>query len=199
MNNIRKIIRQINTGLPNNEEKTSKVITFLTPNESISQQTVVANLGLMYAQASEKTVIINTDFTKENFAKTFNLPIKLGLSDYLDRGDIQVKSIIQDVKENENLSLITSGMLDPDKTDLILGDPKMAVLVKFLEREYDKVLINTSGSTVISNELLSILKKSDGVVFVSDLRSTKKRVVLSMMHDLWSTSVNVLGYISAEK
>ncbi|MBS0953582.1 hypothetical protein [Lactiplantibacillus plantarum] len=196
MNNIKKTIRQINAQLPD-EDNSSKVIGFVTPGSRSAQQTIVANLAIMYGQAGDATLIIDTDFGSTVFSETFNLNNKIGVSDFLNNRSVNVENIISQIP-SQNVSLISSGTLKKNETSYLLGDPRFNVLVNELIDKYDKILINTSVMTKydsIANEL----KMVDGVILVVNSEETKKKQMFKLMQSLHKQQVKVLGYINAKR
>ncbi|MCT3222513.1 hypothetical protein EFO81_07410 [Lactiplantibacillus plantarum] len=196
MSNIKEAIRQINGSLPS-ESNGSKVILFKTLTKTNSEQTVIANLALMYARAGEKVLILDTDFSSKVFNQAFGLKSQLGLSDYLSGGSSNVANIIQAVS-GENISIVCSGTLPLEDTAYLLGDPKMMNFIEKINNKYDRILISTAVFESKSNDEY-LLKYADGVVIVQDLKAIKKMQMLSMLDMLDKSNVKVLGYISAKK
>lgn len=196
MSNIKEAIRQINGSLPS-ESNGSKVILFKTLTKTNSEQTVIANLALMYARAGEKVLILDTDFSSKVFNQAFGLKSQLGLSDYLSGGSSNVANIIQAVS-GENISIVCSGTLPLEDTAYLLGDPKMMNFMEKINNKYDRILISTAVFESKSNDEY-LLKYADGVVIVQDLKAIKKMQMLSMLDMLDKSNVKVLGYISAKK
>lgn len=196
MSNIKEAIRQINGSLPS-ESNESKVILFKTLTKTNSEQTVIANLALMYARAGEKVLILDTDFSSKVFNQAFGLKSQLGLSDYLSGGSSNVANIIQAVS-GENISIVCSGTLPLEDTAYLLGDPKMMNFMEKINNKYDRILISTAVFESKSNDEY-LLKYADGVVIVQDLKAIKKMQMLSMLDMLDKSNVKVLGYISAKK
>jgi capsular exopolysaccharide synthesis family protein len=196
VSNIKEAIRQINGSLPS-ESNGSKVILFKTLTKTNSEQTVIANLALMYARAGEKVLILDTDFSSKVFNQAFGLKSQLGLSDYLSGGSSNVANIIQAVS-GENISIVCSGTLPLEDTAYLLGDPKMMNFMEKINNKYDRILISTAVFESKSNDEY-LLKYADGVVIVQDLKAIKKMQMLSMLDMLDKSNVKVLGYISAKK
>ncbi|MDN6545533.1 MAG: hypothetical protein L0K75_09500, partial [Enterococcaceae bacterium] len=175
MSNIKEAIRQINGSLPS-ESNGSKVILFKTLTKTNSEQTVIANLALMYARAGEKVLILDTDFSSKVFNQAFGLKSQLGLSDYLSGGSSNVANIIQAVS-GENISIVCSGTLPLEDTAYLLGDPKMMNFIEKINNKYDRILISTAVFESKSNDEY-LLKYADGVVIVQDLKAIKKMQML---------------------
>ncbi|MCA1341631.1 AAA family ATPase [Lactiplantibacillus pentosus] len=196
MSNIKEAIRQINGSLPAGNNG-SKVILFKTLARTNSEQTIIANLALMYARAGEKVLVLDTDFSSNAFKQAFGLKTKLGLSDYLSGGSSNVTGIIQAVS-GENISIVCSGTLPVEDTAYLLGDPKMMSFMEKTNDKYDRVLINTAAYAANSSDEY-LLEHADGVVIVQDLKAIKKMQMFSLLSMLDKRNAKVLGYISAKK
>ncbi|MBP5810108.1 CpsD/CapB family tyrosine-protein kinase [Lactiplantibacillus argentoratensis] len=196
MNNIREAIRQINMSLAA-EKNGAKMIAFTSANRTNSQQTIVANLAIMYARAGEKTLIINTDFGLDAFSQAFGIENEDGLSNFLNDSHFHVDDVIKQT-EGQNLSVITSGSIDASETKFLIGDPRMNTLLSYAADKYDRILINTPVALNIK-DYMKLYEAVDGVIIVNDLEKTSKKHFANMVHGLRKQEINVLGYISAKR
>lgn len=195
MVSMRETLRQINSGLEISGG--SSVIGFITTNKSYSQPTLVANLAMMYKQAGDKTLIIDTDFGSESLTNVFKVQNKLGLSDYLDKGNVNLNAVINNVS-GEDLSFIAPGTLGKADTNYLLEGPRFNVLFDEVKDKYKRVLINTAPFNISRNEA-GIFSLCDGVILVSDLNSTRKKDVVQVVKQMGRLKVKILGYVNAKK
>ncbi|MCT3233372.1 tyrosine-protein kinase family protein [Lactiplantibacillus plantarum] len=195
MVSMRETLRQINSGLEINGN--SSVIGFVTSNDSFSQPTLVANLAMMYMQAGDKTLIIDTNFGSDALLKAFKVQSKFGLSDYLDKGNTQLDSIINKVS-GDNLSFISPGTLDRADTKYLIEDPRFNVLFDAIKEKYNRILINTTPFKEDYDET-SVFSLCDGVILVNDLKHTRKKDVVQIIKTMGRLKVKILGYVNAKK
>ncbi|ALO02925.1 hypothetical protein ACN677_13815 [Lactiplantibacillus paraplantarum] len=196
MNNIKKAIRQINAGLSKLNVPTH-VLSFVSIDETVPQQTLLVNMGFMYGQAGESVVIVDTDFENKRLANAFKLSPKMGLSDYLEQGSIKSSQIINELT-GKQMSIVTPGKSAVANTDYLLDDPKFNMLVVELRAEYDHVLINTPALNDIES-YNSLTQNTDGCILVTIKGVTKKKALYRAYQDLRKHGVKVLGYINVEK
>jgi len=195
MNNIKEAIRHVNIGLSRNDHQ--QIITFVTLNSEIAQQTLIANLSIMYGKTGEETVIIDTDFENNSFSSVFRLNSKVGLSDFLNDYDVDESNIIQSIK-GQNMAVITSGS-DTNQTDRYqTGDPRFRKLVSNLAKKFDHIFINTPKFQN-NDEFQNLFSESDGVIIISDIKKTKKRDMYHLVDKLKNSDGTILGYISVER
>lgn len=196
MNNIKKAIRQINAGLLKLNTPTH-VLSFISIDETVPQQTLLVNMGFMYGQAGESVVIVDTDFENKRLANAFKLASKMGLSDYLEHGSIKSTQIINELT-GKQMSVVTPGKSGVANTDYLLDDPRFNTLMTELRAEYDHVLINTPALSDIES-YSSLTQNTDGCILVTIKGVTKKRALYRAYQDLRKHGVKVLGYINVEK
>ncbi|EIW14402.1 Tyrosine-protein kinase [Lactiplantibacillus pentosus KCA1] len=196
MNNIKKAIRQINAGLSKVDKPTS-TLSFISIDDTIPQQTLLINMGLMYGQAGESVIIVDVDFDNERLANVFKLVSKIGLSDYLERGDVTSGQIINEIA-GKKMSVITPGKSATSDADYLLDDPKFNTLMAELQSKYDHVLINTAPLSKVDS-YSSLTQNTDGCILVTTQGITKKKALYQAYQNLREHGVKLLGYINVEK
>ncbi|WP_338210106.1 tyrosine-protein kinase family protein [Lactiplantibacillus paraxiangfangensis] len=199
MNNVKEIketIRRINGSLAAIEDRKG-IITFANLSGSLVQRTIVANLAIMYGRANMKVLIVDTDFKQNSFLEVFHINNSLGLSDYLNDSTIKTSEITNEVL-NQNVAVISSGSLDLDDTHYLLDDPRFELLIGKSSNNYDLILINTA-TVKKYDEFKNVCKRSDGIILVTEPKTTHKRALFSFFRQLMHDEVRVLGYINAKK
>ncbi|MPQ37617.1 AAA family ATPase [Lactobacillus plantarum] len=192
MNDIKENIRRINS-----EIYGRKCVTFLRAGHSIAQQTLIVNLAIMYAQANEKTVIVDTDFSKSSFAKVFGVKPKNDLLGYMNEGGVDTTDILNKVPSQKVEIIVANRNGDSERRERFLtSDPKFHKLLESLLLQFDHVLINAPYYDNF-DEVKGTLKFSDGVVLVLDIGQVKKRKLISMVNEIKQSKVEILGYVSA--
>ncbi|VDG32738.1 Putative tyrosine-protein kinase YveL [Lactobacillus plantarum] [Lactiplantibacillus mudanjiangensis] len=195
MNAIKEAIRRINIGLEG--ESVTKVITFATPNNVMAQCTVIANLAIMYGQAKEKTIIVDTDFGHNSFSEAFKLNTQQGLADFLNNENMKNQSVIHEVP-GQNVSIITPGSIEEGEAEFLIGDPKFKHLIMDLSKQYDHVFINSAQFTTKSQNS-NLFGVSDGTIIVSELNKTAKKDIFRMIKFFKNEQIEILGYVNAKR
>ncbi|KZU13881.1 tyrosine-protein kinase family protein [Lactiplantibacillus argentoratensis] len=194
---IKNVVRQINQNL--SEQISSKhVISFITPGGLVGQQTLIANLALMYGTAGKKTLIIDTDFSRNIFPNVFDVSSKYGLADYISRPSVELSDVIQSVP-GRDVSFVSSGNASNEDIKYLLGDPRFNELIEQVKNKYTYVLINTPTFMGDVALLDSICNLSEGIIFVLQLKKISKRNVYKLMETVKRNSNNkILGYVNLE-
>lgn len=173
-------LRTIRTNLQfSNVDKQMKkiMITSSMPGEGKSFTT--ANLATAFAQDGSKVIMIDCDMRKGRLHKIFEISNSKGLSNLLiDNVEKNYKKYIK--KTNiENLSIIPSGMIPPNPSELLNSEANKK-LISILEEEYDYVIfdcvpINGLPDSLIMANLVNkaIIVCAAGVTPTELLQKTK--------------------------
>ncbi|MGL5207033.1 MAG: CpsD/CapB family tyrosine-protein kinase, partial [Acidaminococcaceae bacterium] len=118
--------------------KPMKCIAFTSCTQDEGKSIVVANLGIVMAQAGHKVILLDCDFRNPTQHKLFQLHNK-GLSNCIASGT-DVFEIIQH-SGTPGLDILTSGPVAPNPSE-ILASERMKEVLAALQDRYDYVLID---------------------------------------------------------
>lgn len=164
------------------------VVTSSEPGEGKS--TTSGNLALSFAQAEKKTIIIDCDLRKPSLHKNFRISNLIGLSDVII-GKEKVQEAIH--QYNKSLSILTSGKLPPNPSEM-LGSRAMTNLLESLKEQYDIIIIDSAPLHAVTDaQILST--KADGTILVVRAERTKKDSVLQAKALLDKVGANILGVV----
>lgn len=135
---------------------------------------VAANLALSLAMTGKKVALVDADLHNPSLSGLFGLSDKPGVSDYLI-GEKSIQEIINEVPQNDNLSFITSGNLQPDASEL-LENGKIQQLISYLEGVFDLVIIDTAPVVLITDAYM-LSACCDATLYVVRHKYTPKMVV----------------------
>ncbi len=177
--------------LPINQSGCRKVLfTSSTPAEGKS--TTCVNTAITLAQTNMRVLIIDADMRKPTVHKYFKLSNKIGLSNVLI-GMNTAQECINVIEKEKNLSVITSGVLPPNPSELLSG-PNMAKLLEELAGSFDFIVIDTPPINVVT-DALAICQSVDGVIVVTSQNITKKDEVSQSVSALKFAGANILGVV----
>jgi tyrosine-protein kinase Etk/Wzc len=109
---------------------------------------VAMNLASVYSLLEKKTILVGFDLRKPKIFQDFDLSNDKGVSTWLIGKD-KIQDIIQ-VSSFQNLSIITSGPVPPNPSELTaLG--KTEELLKLLKERYDYIIIDSSPIGLVSD------------------------------------------------
>jgi tyrosine-protein kinase Etk/Wzc len=153
-------------------DKQIKSILISSAGPGEGKTTTVTNLAITYANLGKRTLLVDTDLRRPVIHKVFDCPRDQGVTSYLSGATDDFNSLIQETAI-ENLSLVTSGVLPPNPSEL-LGSKRMTDLVAQLEEEWDMVLFDSPPLVAVTDATM-ISKEIDQIVMVVKVGQTDKR------------------------
>lgn len=102
---------------------------------------ICANLGISLALAGKKVVLIELDLRKPKLSAVFNMPRETGITQYFI-SEKKEEDIIRPVPGQPRLSIISSGPLPPNPSELIMNG-RLNELLDYLDQHFDHILIDT--------------------------------------------------------
>ncbi|WP_256758983.1 CpsD/CapB family tyrosine-protein kinase [Cohnella sp. WQ 127256] len=169
------------------------MVTSTFPNEGKS--TTISNLGISYAQAGKKVLLIDADLRNPTLHRVFHASNRLGLSNLLVN-QCKIEDVIMDVLI-PNLNLIPGGQLLPNPAEL-LDSSSMEVLLSQLKPLYDIILIDSSPILAVSDSMV-LSSKCEGVLFIVKHGGVKREAAQKALAKLEHVKANVIGVILNNK
>ncbi|MDR1567524.1 MAG: CpsD/CapB family tyrosine-protein kinase [Streptococcaceae bacterium] len=165
------------------------VITSSGPGEGKS--TCAANIALVFAQAGQRTLLVDADMRKPTVFRTFNLTNEKGLSTILSTPKT-LSEVVQQT-EIEHLSIVTSGPMPPNPSE-ILSSNRMTQVIKEMRGQFDIVIFDTPPIVAVTDaQILS--SSADGTLLVVRENVSKKEDLLKAKDLLDFVQARVLGAI----
>lgn len=169
-----------------------KKIVITSSLASEGKSTSAVNVAISLAQqVNVKVLLIDSDLRKPQVNRFFNLKNAPGLTNYL--GDMcGLKDIVHNV-EGSNLSVICSGTIVPNPSELLASDA-MAELLQIMEKDYNYIIIDTPPINVVI-DALPLIKITDGVVIVVKEGSSTHPELSKTIEKLKRVDAKILGII----
>ena len=171
---------------PENPPK-SFVITSFMPQEGKSFTAV--NTALIMASAGDKVLLVDADLRKPKLHSLLKLENETGLTNMIIGSGTGRPLIL-----NERLSVITSGPIPPNPSEL-LGSRNFLDLMEGMKWEYDKVVIDAPPINAVTDALVVSRSLESGVIFVIKAGVTTKEMVRDARGMLENISARVLGAV----
>ena len=178
--------------LPIKEDVRSRKILFTSAGPGEGKTNTTVNLAVTLSETETKVLLIDADMRKPTVHKYFNIESRVGLSNLLS-GMNTTKECIQQIEGMPNLSVITSGILPPNPSEL-LGSSAMINMLSEFESEYDYIIIDTPPVNVDA-DALAIVKKVDGVAFVVSQGKSTYPDVSRAIETLRFANANIIGAV----
>lgn len=172
----------------NNPLKTL-LVTSTGPEEGKS--TTLSNLAVVFAQAGSKVLVVDCDLRKPVQHKIFNTGNKYGLTSVL----VNEISLMEAIKATvvEGLSLLTSGPIPPNPSELI-GSQRMQAVLNEISSMFDYVFFDAPPTLAVTDAIL-LSALVDGVVFVVKSGVTKIELAKEATESIKMANGRIIGTV----
>lgn len=153
----------------------NKKVIMLTSTMSDEGKTFIStNLAISFALLGKKVILAGLDIRKPGLNKVFKIShSEVGLTQYLAHPETtDLHSLIRPSNIVDNLSLLPSGTVPPNPTEL-LDRPALQKAIDILRKEYDYVILDTAPIGMVSDTQL-IGRVSDLAIYVCRADYTPK-------------------------
>lgn len=165
------------------------VITSSGPGEGKS--TTSANLAVVFANAGQQVLLVDSDLRKPTVSRTFGLSNASGLSNLLSTHQ-SLTEVVQTIGVS-NLSILTSGPKPPNPSEL-LASVRMEEIIREARALYDIIIFDMPPVVAVTDaQILS--SKADGTLLVVREEVTNKDLALKAKELLKISNANILGVI----
>jgi len=168
-----------------------RVLMVASSKSGEGKTTTVTNLAVTYAQEGKKVLLIDGDLRKPSLHQLFQQSNRVGLTSLLC-GQHELAEVIRDTNV-DNLSLITSGPIPPNPSE-ILGSQRMLALLEELKDRFDIILFDTPPVLAVTDSAI-ISSYCDGVILVVHAGKVKKSLVAKTKSNLEHVQAKLLGVV----
>lgn len=167
-----------------------KVIVVTSSDHGEGKTTISGNLALCLAAEERKVILLDCDLRNPSIHKAFGLSNDIGISDVIvEKADISTAMQCF----NNNLTILTSGKLPPNPSD-ILGSNFMVELLEKLKEDFDYLVIDTPPIQAFADaQILSA--KADGTILVVRSEKTSKDLVHNTINIIKKVNSKIIGIV----
>ncbi len=152
---------------------------------------ISSNLALSYAEAGQRTLLIDGDTRRGSLHKIFGLKGKGGLTEYL-LGKLPDTQLVKETS-HRNLSLISCGLRNGINPEL-LASAKLTNLIDQLSQSYDVVIVDTPPLAA-GIDAYAIAAATGNLLMVVRMGRTQRRLASAKLALLDRLPVYVLGSV----
>ena len=172
-----------------------QVVMFTSSAMSEGKSTVSANVAVTWAQAGKKVLLIDADLRRPTIHATFRTLNIDGVTTILIGKD-EAGAVVEETFV-DNLSVITSGPIPPNPSEL-LKSKRMANLLNWARENYDIIVLDTPPVLAVS-DVQVLVPKTDGVVVVANMGKTLKGDLRRTVEVLKLANAKILGSVERVK
>jgi len=151
----------------------SKLITLTSTVGGEGKTSTICELGKAIALSGKKVIILDLDMRKPTLHKKCKLFNNEGISSLLSENSI-LDNVIQKTKYT-NLSVITSGRIPPNPTELIMSEA-LKPIIDTLLMKYDYVLLDSPPVGLVADAIM-LMHISDISLFLVKANYSKKEFI----------------------
>lgn len=167
-------------------------MTITSPGPGDGKSLVSSNLALSFAESGARTLLIDGDIRRGELAKTFNIPSKPGLVEYLD-GTALIAEVLHPVEAHPNLTVLPGGARRRKAPEL-LATPRLTQLVSQMAAEYDVVIID-SPPLGAGFDAYALATATGNMALVMRVGITDRKMAEAKMAVVDTLPVRVMGAI----
>ncbi|MEN9537457.1 MAG: hypothetical protein RLZZ178_1454, partial [Verrucomicrobiota bacterium] len=165
------------------------LVTSTRPSEG--KTFVVTNLALIFAQHSERVLVIDADLRLPNVGPSLGFTGDAGLSRWFN-GEVSLDdAIVRDVAPG--LDVLPVGISCKNPTQVI-NHPKFLEMIDGLRGRYDRIFIDSPPIGAVSDSL-HLLPKVDGVLYVVRYNTVNLRNAVACLGRLRDAQAPLLGVV----
>ncbi len=171
-------------------ETGARILIVASSRTGMGRTTLIANLGVLFAQAGYSVVLVDANFRRPVLHRLFDLENHQGLSNVLcGRGSI---NLVQ-ATSVKNLGVLTSGPVPQNPSEL-LGSVSMIELLESLKRRVEIVMIDTPALLDYPDAGI-LASNAGGIVFLNRTDEPEKDIA-SSRDFLRNIRARILGYVT---
>jgi len=164
------------------------LITSAEPDDD--KTTVLANLGVISAQAGKRVILVDADMRRPKLHEIFGLDNRRGLSAALTQDDADLAIFDTEIS---NLRVIPAGPTPANPADLLASARMDAIIVRLKELA-DVVLFDAPPLIAVTDGAL-LATKVDGVLLVARAGRTRREFVERAKDVLAKVNANLVGSV----
>jgi capsular exopolysaccharide synthesis family protein len=189
---IAEAFRSLRTNLEcSGVDKPLKTILVTSAIPQDGKTTIAVNLATVFAQGGQKVTLLDADLRRPRVHQMLGMSNQVGLTD-LFRDRLNVGQVIHPCEGNETLSVITSGSLPSDPSEL-LGSGKMLHILEELAAGQDIIIIDSPPTLVADAQ--SLAARTDGVLLVIQSGKTPAKQVRVTLEQMKRAGTRILGVV----
>lgn len=190
---IAESFRHLRTGIIySNPDFPQKTIMITSSSASEGKTMTAINLATVFAQAGERTILVDTDMRSPQLHLIFKTKRADGLAEILayEKGDH--RPFIQKT-DITNLDFLACGAVPPNPSEL-LGSMKMEGFIARLAQDYDRVIFD-SPPILAATDAAILSTKMDAAILVVRSGFAHRQAVIGSVKALKSVNARILAVV----
>ena len=153
--------------------ESNRSFVFTSSIQGEGKSTTVANTAITMQEAGQRVLVIDADLRRPRLADYFGLEGAVGLTNVLI-GKVDLADVVQYWGPHD-LAVLPAGDIPPNPSEL-LGSPSMEALLRFVEDQFDVVLIDAPPLLPVTDAAVLSTRASGAIVIVAAGRTHRQQL-----------------------
>ena len=163
-----------------------------SPGAAEGKTATLANLGVVFAQAGERVVLVSCDLRRPRIGAFFGLDERVGLTSVL-LGEQTLEQAVLPVPGFDRLSLLPAGPVPPNPAELLNG-PRARDTFADLRKRFDLVLIDSPPVLPVTDAAI-LSRYADGTLMLAAAGQTRRGDLHRAAEKLNQVGATILGIV----
>jgi polysaccharide biosynthesis transport protein len=159
---------------------------------SEGKSVIAANLGVAFAQAGSRVVLVDADLRRPRLAEMLGLSSTVGLTNVLV-DDLPLEFALQNFSDGLPLEVLGRGPKPPNPSEL-LESPRFAAVLGALTDRVDVVIVDAPALLPVADAAM-LARLTSGVILVARVASTRTEQLETAARSLHAVDGQVLGVV----
>jgi capsular exopolysaccharide synthesis family protein len=167
-------------------------IVVTSPGVAEGKTATLANLGVVFAQAGERVVLVSCDLRRPRIGSFFGLGEQEGLTSIL-LGRRTLEEALLPVPGFDRLSLLPAGPVPPNPAELLNSAPTQNIFARLRER-FDLVLIDSPPVLPVTDAAI-LSRHADATLMLAAVGQTRRGELHRAVERLDQVGAKILGLV----
>jgi capsular exopolysaccharide synthesis family protein len=174
------------------QERQLRSVVVTSPGVSEGKTSTLANLGVVFAQAGERVVLVSCDLRRPRIGEFFGVDEQQGLTSVL-AGERTVEEALLPVPGFDRLSLLPAGPVPPNPAELLNGARARDVFAR-LRDHFDLVLIDSPPVLPVTDATI-LSQHADATLMLAAAGQTRRSDLHRAAEKLDQVGATILGIV----
>jgi polysaccharide biosynthesis transport protein len=174
------------------QEQQLRSLVVTSPGAAEGKTATLANLGVVFAQAGERVVLVSCDLRRPRIGAFFGLDEDAGLTSVL-LDERTLEETVLPVPGFDRLSLLPAGQIPPNPAEL-LDSARARDIFTRLRDQYDLVLIDSPPVLPVTDAAI-LSRHADATLMLASVGQTRRSDLHRAVEKLDQVGVTILGTV----
>jgi tyrosine-protein kinase len=174
------------------QERRLRVIVVTSPAVGDGKTSTLANLGVVFAQAGERVLLVSCDLRRPKLGELFGLDERVGLTSVL-LGEHTLQDALAPVTGIDRLTLLPAGPIPPNPAELLNGS-RVRDMVAQLREQFDLVLIDSPPVLPVTDAAI-LSQYADATLMLAAAGQTRRADLHRAAEKLDQVGATILGIV----